>query len=286
MFATQVAINGLLVGGLYALMALGLSLIWGVMDVINIAHGAFIMLGAYTTFWLRVEFGIDPLISLPISLVLLFVIGFLLQKYLINLVIRAELFITLLLTFGIEILIVNLALVFWTANVRRVVTGYSGSSISVGELTVPLVRVIAFVIALILAGALFVLLERTRMGRAIRATSQDLLAARLTGTNVSNTYAITFGLGAGLAGAAGSLWSMLFPITPTMGGVLTLKSFVVSVIGGLGTMAGPVVGGLVLGLAENFTSAYVGPTFPNLISFGLLVVTLILRPRGILGGRR
>ncbi|RME49135.1 MAG: branched-chain amino acid ABC transporter permease [Chloroflexi bacterium] len=266
-------------------MALGLSLIWGVMDVINVAHGAFIMLGAYTTYWLF-QAGIDPLVSLPISLGLLFILGFLLQKYLINLVIRAELFITLLLTFGIEILIVNLARVVWTANVRRVATSYSGASISIGELTVPLVRVVAFVIALILAGALFVLLERTRMGRAIRATSQDLLAARLTGTNVSNTYAITFGLGAGLAGAAGSLWSMLFPITPTMGGVLTLKSFVVSVIGGLGTMAGPVIGGLVLGVAENFTSAYIGPTFPNLVSFGLLVITLILRPRGILGGRR
>ncbi len=285
MFATQVAINGLLVGGLYALMALGLSLIWGVMDVINIAHGAFIMLGAYTTYWLF-KAGVDPLISLPISLGLLFLLGFLLQKYLINLVIRAELFITLLLTFGLEILIVNLARVVWTANVRRVATSYSGSSISIGELTVPLVRVVAFVVALILAGALFLLLERTRLGRAIRATSQDLLAARLTGTNVSNTYAITFGLGAGLAGAAGSLWSMLFPITPTMGGVLTLKSFVVSVIGGLGTMAGPVVGGLVLGVAENFTSAYIGPTFPNLISFALLVLTLVLRPRGILGGRR
>lgn len=285
MFATQVAINGLLVGGLYALMALGLSLIWGVMDVINIAHGAFIMLGAYTTYWLF-KAGVDPLVSLPISLGLLFLLGFLLQKYLINLVIRAELFITLLLTFGLEILIVNLARVVWTANVRRVATSYSGAGFSLGELTVPLVRVVAFVVALVLAGALFLLLERTRLGRAIRATSQDLLAARLTGTNVSNTYAITFGLGAGLAGAAGSLWSMLFPITPTMGGVLTLKSFVVSVIGGLGTMAGPVVGGLVLGVAENFTSAYIGPTFPNLISFALLVITLILRPRGILGGRR
>lgn len=285
MFATQVAINGLLVGGLYALMALGLSLVWGVMDVINIAHGAFIMLGAYTTYWLH-QAGIDPLISLPISLGLLFIVGFLLQKYLINLVIRAELFITLLLTFGIEILIMNLALVAWTANVRRVTTSYSGASLSAGGLTIPLVRIIAFITALILAGVLFLLLERTRMGRAIRATSQDLLAARLTGTNVSNTYAITFGLGAGLAGAAGSLWSMLFPITPTMGGVLTLKSFVVSVIGGLGTMAGPVVGGLVLGLAENFTSAYVSTTLPNLVSFGLLVLTLIVRPRGILGGRR
>ena len=285
MFATQVAINGLLVGGLYALMALGLSLIWGVMDVINVAHGAFIMLGAYTTYWLF-QAGVDPLISLPISLALLFLLGYLLQKYLINMVIRAELFITLLLTFGIEILIVNLARVIWTANVRRVATTYSGASLSLGELTIPLVRVVAFLVALVLAGLLFLLLERTRMGRAIRATSQDLLAARLTGTNVSNTYAITFGLGTGLAGAAGSLWSMLFPITPTMGGVLTLKSFAVSVIGGLGTMAGPVVGGLVLGVVENFTSAYIGPTFPNLISFTLLVITLVLRPRGILGGRR
>lgn len=285
MFASQVFINGLLVGGLYALMALGLSLIWGVMDVINIAHGAFIMLGAYITFWLF-KAGIDPLLSLPVSMGALFVLGFLLQKYVINLVIRAELFVTLLLTFGIDILIVNLARVAWTADVRRVATSYSGASLDVAGLTIPLVRIIAFVLALVLAGALFLLLERTRMGRAIRATSQDLLAARLMGTPVSNTYAITFGLGAAAAGAAGTLWSMLFPITPTMGGVLTLKSFAVTIIGGLGTMAGPVVGGLILGIVENFTSAYVGTTFPNLVSFALLVLTLIVRPRGLLGGRR
>ncbi len=286
MFAGQVAVNGLLVGGLYALMALGLSMIWGVMDVINIAHGAFIMLGAYITYWLFHLFGVDPLISLIFSASSLFLLGFLLQKYLINLVIRAEMFITLLLTFGIDILIVNLARVLWTANVRRVATSYSGANFTVVGITIPVIRVVAFIVAIALGLLTYLLLERTRTGRAIRATSQDLLAARLNGVNVSNTYAITFGLGTALAGAAGSLWSMLFPITPTMGGVLTLKSFVVTVIGGLGTMVGPLVGGLVLGVAENFASAYIGPTFPNLVSFTLLVVTLIIRPRGLLGGRR
>jgi branched-chain amino acid transport system permease protein len=129
------------------------------------------------------------------------------------------------------------------------------------------------------------LLERTRLGRAIRATAQELRAARLTGIPVGHIYAVTFGLGSALAGAAGAMWGMLFPITPFMGKTLTLKSFVVAVLGGLGTMLGPIVGGLVLGIAESITSTFIGPTYPNVISFGLLVLILIFRPTGVLGRR-
>lgn len=286
MLPLQIGVNGLLLGGMYALMALGLSLIWGVMNIINIAHGAFIMLGAYTTFWLTKALGVDPFLTLIISMTGLFLLGYLIQKYLLNLVIRAEMFITLLLTFGIDILIVNLARVAWTADVRRVVTAYSGSNLTIAGVTIPLMRLLTFLVAMILVGLLFTFIENTKVGRGIRATSQDLLAARLTGVKVPHTYALTFGLGVSLAGAAGSLWSMLFPITPTMGGVLTLKSFVVTIVGGLGTMIGPLVGGLVLGLAEKFGSAYLGPTFQNLISFGLLVLILLVRPQGILGGKK
>lgn len=279
----QIIINGILKGGLYALMALGMSLIWGVMDIINIAHGAFIMLGAYCTYWFFSLLGIDPFISLFLSVAILFVIGYAIQRYLINLVIRATIFITLILAFGIEIFISNLALVMWTANVRMVQVPYGASNFSIGGVTIPYARLGAFIIALIIAGIFYYILNKTRLGRSIRATSQDLDAARLVGVDVAKTYSFTFGLGVGAAGAAGTLWAVLFPINPMMGGVLTLKSFVVVILGGLGTMFGPIVGGLTLGVAEALGTNWFGATYENLISFTILVLVLIFLPKGILG---
>ena len=280
----QIIINGVLKGGLYALMALGMSLIWGVMDIINIAHGAFIMLGAYCSYWFFSLLGVDPFISLFLSIFILFIIGYGIQRYLINLVIRATIFITLILAFGIEIFINNLALVMWTADVRKIQVPYGASNFSIGNfVTIPYVRLGAFLIALIIACVFYFILNKTRLGRSIRATSQDLDAARLVGVDVAKTYALTFGLGVGAAGAAGTLWAILFPINPMMGGILTLKSFVVVIIGGLGTMFGPIVGGLTLGVAEALGSNWFGTTYENFISFSILVLVLIFLPRGILG---
>jgi len=280
----QIIINGVLKGGLYALMALGMSLIWGVMDIINIAHGAFIMLGAYCSYWFFSLLGVDPFISLFLSIFILFIVGYGIQRYLINLVIRATIFITLILAFGIEIFINNLALVMWTADVRKIQVPYGASNFSIGSfVTIPYVRLGAFLIALIIACVFYFILNKTRLGRSIRATSQDLDAARLVGVDVAKTYALTFGLGVGAAGAAGTLWAILFPINPMMGGILTLKSFVVVIIGGLGTMFGPIVGGLTLGVAEALGSNWFGTTYENFISFSILVLVLIFLPRGILG---
>jgi branched-chain amino acid transport system permease protein len=281
----QVLINGILLGGLYGVMALGMSLIWGVMNIVNIAHGALIMLGAYLTFWMFNLWGVDPFVSLPLTIAALFVYGYCLQRWVLNLIVRAQLFLTLLITFGVEVVMINLARLLWSSDLRHVTPAYAASNFDVGDLTIPLVRLWVFVTTLVLSVVFLVILERTRLGRAIRATSEELRAARLTGIPVAHIYAVTFGLGAALAGAAGGLWGRLFPITPVMGGSLTLKSFVVAVLGGLGTMMGAIVGGLVLGLAESFTATYVGPTYPNAISFGLLVVILIVRPTGILGRR-
>ncbi len=285
MLALQVLINGILLGGLYGLMALGMSLIWGVMNIVNIAHGALIMLGAYVTYWLFTLWGLDPFISLPATIVLLFVYGYCLQRYLLNLIVRAQLFLTLLITFGVEVVMVNLVRIAWSSDLRQVTPTYAGANFAIGGVTVPYVRLWVFVTTVILSVGFLLILEKTRLGRAIRATSEELRAARLTGIPVAHIYAVTFGLGAALAGAAGGLWGMLFPITPIMGGGLTLKSFVVAVLGGLGTMMGALVGGLVLGLAESFTATYLGPTYPNAISFGLLVLILIVRPTGLLGRR-
>ena len=280
----QILVNGILMGGLYALMAIGMSLIWGVMDIINIAHGSFIMLGAFTTYWLFSLFGIDPFLSLIFSMTLLFALGYGIQRYLINYIIRAGAFITLILAFGIEIFINNLALVSWTADVRKVQVSYGAANFSMGPwVTIPTVRLLAFLLVIIISLAFFYILNRTNLGRSIRATSQDLDAARLVGVDVAKTYAITFGLGVGAAGAAGTLWSILFPISPMMGGELTLKSFVVVIIGGLGSMMGPIIGGLALGITDAFGTDWFGSTYGNLIGFTILVLVLIIRPKGILG---
>jgi len=285
MLTLQVLINGILLGGLYGIMAIGMSLIWGVMNIVNIAHGPLIMLGAYITFWTFTLWGWDPFLSLPVTILALFVYGYLLQRLILNLVVRAQLFLTLLLTFGIEVVMVNLARIFWSSDLRQVTPSYAGANFAVGGLTVPYVRLWVFVTTVVLSVIFLLIMERTRLGRAIRATAEELRAARLTGIPVGHIYAVTYGLGAALAGAAGAMWGMLFPVTPFMGGALTLKSFVVAVLGGLGTMMGAVVGGLILGLAESFSSTFIGPTYPNAISFGLLVLILIFRPTGVLGKR-
>jgi branched-chain amino acid transport system permease protein len=216
----------------------------------------------------------------------IFLLGWLIQKYLINLVVQADIFITLLLTFGIELLINNFALLFWTADVRKVQVGYGAANFQFFGATVPYVRLAAFIMALLISAILFQLMNRSRTGRAIRATSQELDAAKLSGVRVGNIYASTFAIGTSLAAAAGTLWAILFPISPTMGGILTLKSFVVTIIGGLGTMLGPLVGGLILGIAEALGTNWFGSTYENLISFAIFLVVLIFMPRGILGVRR
>jgi branched-chain amino acid transport system permease protein len=285
MLLAQVLVNGILLGGLYGLMALGMSLIWGVMNIVNIAHGALIMLGAYLTFWMFTLWGWDPFLSLPATIVALFIYGYIVQRFLLNLIVRAQLFLTLLITFGLEVVMVNLARIIWSSDLRQATPAYAANNFEVAGVTVPYVRLWVFITTVVLSVLFLLVLERTKLGRAIRATSEELRAARLTGIPVAHIYAVTFGLGAALAGAAGGLWGMLFPITPVMGGGLTLKSFVVAVLGGLGTMMGAIVGGLVLGIAESFTSTYVGPTYPNAVSFGLLVLILIVRPTGLVGRR-
>ena len=249
----QILVNGILKGGLYALMAMGMSLIWGVMDIINIAHGSFIMLGAFTTYWLFTLLGMDPFVSLVFSTAILFVLGYGVQRFLINYVIRASAFITLILAFGIEIFINNAALVSWTADVRKVKVSYGAANFSLGSYaTIPTIRLLAFLLVIVISLVFFFILNRTNLGRSIRATSQDLEGARLVGVDVARTYAVTFGLGVGAAGAAGTLWSILFPISPLMGGELTLKSFVVVIIGGLGSMVGPIIGLPVLRLRGHY----------------------------------
>jgi branched-chain amino acid transport system permease protein len=279
----QILVNGILLGGLYALMALGLALVWGVLNIVNLAHGALIMLGAYVCYYLFTGLNLDPFAALPLTMLTLFVFGYLLQRYVLNLVIRAPMFNTLLITFGIDVVLTYLAQIFFSADYRTINPTYAGSNFALFGATVPVVRLLAFLVALVLTSLLWLFLARARLGRAIRATAQNLVAARLYGVEPRRIYALTFGLGAALAGAAGGLYGVVSQVNPYIGGSLTAKSFAIAIIGGLENPLGVVVGGLFLGIVESLTSLYIGPTYADVASFGILVLVLIVRPTGLLG---
>jgi branched-chain amino acid transport system permease protein len=279
----QVFANGVLLGGLYALMALGLVLVWGVLNIVNLAHGAFIMLGAYVCYYAFAVLGIDPFVAVPLAMLALFCVGYLIQCYVLNLVIRAPMFNTLLITFGIEVVVTYLAQIVFSADYRTINPSYAGTSFVLLGATVPVARIAAFGAAISLTVALWLLLHHTRIGRAIRATAQNLTAARLYGVNPRRLYALTFGLGAGLAGAAGGLYGVVSQINPYIGSALTAKSFAIAIIGGLQNPLFVIAGGLFLGITESLTALYIGPTYTDVVSFGILVLVLIVRPTGLLG---
>jgi branched-chain amino acid transport system permease protein len=279
----QVLINGVLLGGFYAIMALGLALVWGVLNIVNLAHGAFIMLGAYLSWYLYQYGGIDPFIGLPLNAVIMFAVGYAMQRGLLNLIVRAPMFNTLLITFGIEVVLTYLAQLAFTADFRTINPPYAGDNITLGSIVIPDVRLFAFGAAIILTLAMWVFLLRTKLGRAIRATAQNLVAARLYGVEPRHLYAMTFGIGIGLAGAAGALYGVTSQVNPYIGASLTAKSFAISIIGGLENPLGVIVGGLALGIIESLALLYVGATFGDVATFGVLVLVLIVRPTGLLG---
>ncbi len=281
----QVLVNWLLLGSLYAAVALGFSLVWGIMNIVNLAHGAFIIVGAYAAFWLYTQLHIDPYIGIPLTMAVLFIIGWIVQYVAINRVIRAPLLVTFLLTFGLNLLIVDLVQQFFSSDLRSINTAYAGNGIDIGSTHIAFDRLIAAVIAVLLTAALNYFLTRTRTGNAILATGMDRDAARLMGISIRNTYALTFAIGAALAGAAGAMLSELYPFDPSGGGTFTLRAFVIVVLGGLGTPWGVLAGGLVFGLAETVVPLIpgVGPGYDDAIAFAVLVAVLIFRPNGLLG---
>jgi len=288
----QDLVNGILAGGILAVVALGFSLVWGIMNIINLAHGAFVMLGAYVTWQLFTSFHLDPFLSLPISFVVLFVLGYLIQRFIINWVARAPVLTTFLLTFGLSLLVVNIALLIWTGDTRGVTTAYSGSNFTIGGITVPWAKLYTLIAALVITGVMYVWLHRSKTGRAIRATSMDIGAAQLAGVRVAQIYSIVFGLGAGLAGVAGTLVSLSYSLNPAMGQPFLIKGFVVCVLGGLGSVEGALVGGLTYGIVESFASQLdfsigsqhiSGAGLQDAVALVVLLVVLIFRPTGIMG---
>jgi branched-chain amino acid transport system permease protein len=306
MLVTQYAVNGLLVGAVFALIALGFSLVWGILNIINLAHAAFIMLGAYLTWVLVNHTGMEPVLTVPIVMAVLFALGYALQRGLLNFVMRAPLLTTFLMTFGLETLIVNLGQRIWSANTRSVAVAYSGRGIifnaagvhlgrpgEASNIVIPFVALIAFLIALALVGLVYLVMERTRTGNAIRAVGMDITAARLMGIDIGHTYALTFAISAALAGAAGCLIAISQGFSPTTFGPYNIRAFVVVVLGGLGSVPGALVGGVVFGLIDQFSQAplphhgiFGWTSFARVkdaIFFLILLSILILRPTGLIG---
>ncbi|NKZ05897.1 branched-chain amino acid ABC transporter permease [Actinomadura latina] len=280
----QATVYGLLQGGLLALIAVGFSLVWGVMNVINLSHGAFVLVGAYLTWELNQRLGLDPFAAIVPVAVALFAAGYLVQRGLINLVVKAPIFITLLLTFGLELVVVNGLILLYSGDYRSVTTGYAGDGFTLlTGVRVPLGRLLAAAVALAITLVLVAVMRRTRTGLAILATGMDRGAAQLMGIRARHVYALTFGIATAMAGTAGAAVSAVGTFSPADAGRFTLFSFVAAVLGGLGNMYGALIGGIVLGLVEAWGGQLLPGTLVNAVAFGVLVVVLAVRPQGIAG---
>jgi branched-chain amino acid transport system permease protein len=285
MIYLQIAANGVVLGALYACIAVGFSLVWGVLNVINILHGTFIVLGSYVAYFAYVRLGIHPFISIVIAGAALFAFGYVLQAGIINRVVAAPVLITLTLTFGLDLILNNAMLIAFTADYQGITLAHPLQSLELGPIFLPGDRVAAMVLAIVLTVLLQRLLRGSRVGRAIVAVRMDREAAALMGVDVKRINAVTFALGAFMAGAAGALLSIIYPISPLNSQVFLGKAFVVCVLGGLGSVPGAILGGLVLGVIESFGGYWFGPEHVVTLSFGLLLVLLFVRPNGLLGRR-
>ena len=281
----QAVINGLLIGGIYALVSIGVTLIFGVIKIVNFAQGEFVMIGMYISFFLATQFGIDPIVSLIVSMPILFVVGVLIQHFLIRRVLGLNDLPQIFLTFALSLLILNLALMLLTANYRTVHTWYSDEALHLGGLYIPVAKLIAFVLAMVLSGLLWVFLHATDLGKAMRAAAQKPEVAMLMGINPNRVFCVALGIALALAGAAGSLLMPFYPAYPMVGQVFVLMAFVAVVLGTLGNVVGALVASLMMGVAESLGIQFVGADSGLIVVFMMLLLTLAVRPTGLAGGR-
>jgi branched-chain amino acid transport system permease protein len=281
----QAVINGLLIGGIYALVSIGVTLIFGVVKIVNFAQGEFVMLGMYISFFLFSYFGIDPLLSLFVSMPALFLLGVLIQHFLIRRVLGPNDMPQIFLTFALSLLLLNLSLLFFSANYRTVHTFYSDEAFHFGGLYVPEAKLIAFVLAMALSGALWAFLHATDLGKAMRAAAQKPDVAVLMGINPNRVFAVAFGTALALAGAAGSLLMPFYSAYPFVGQVFVLMAFVAVVLGTLGNVIGALVASLMMGVAESLGIQFVGADSGLIVVFAMLLLTLALKPNGLGAGR-
>ena len=281
----NVAVSGVLTGLVYGLMALGLSVIFGVVRVVNFAHGEMMSIAMYIAVVLFSQFHLDPLIMLlPIAAVL-FVFGYALQAMLINPFITRPEYSQFLLLVALAIIIVNVLLIIFGPDARSVQTSYAFDSFQIGPLIVDATKVYAAIAAVVFAAALFAFFRFTLVGKAIRACADNYTGALVVGLDVKRLYALTFGLGAACVGAAGTMMTLLIDTTPMLGPTYTLLAFIIVITGGLGSMAGALLGGVLIGLTEALAGLLFTPSTKSMFAFGILVLVLLFRPQGLLGQR-
>ncbi len=280
--ATPIAM-GILYGGLYVIIALGLSLVFGVMKVINVAHGDMVILGSYLSFVAMTSWGLDPILWLLLGIPLFFIMGMFIQKFLLNRAFEMSADAALIIAFGISLIIQNAAQLVWTPLSRGLITSYSFESFKIGDVYIPLVYLLDFVAALVVMLAVHQFLKRTYLGQAITAASQDRQAAELMGINPTRVYQIAFGLAMALAAIAGVFLGLTFPFTPTSGVPFLIIAFGVIILGGLGSMVGTFLGGMIFGLSQALGGYFWGPTGQLLVPFLMVLLVLTIRPHGLFG---
>ncbi len=275
-FSVQLLIDGLLVGSIFALAAYGMALLWGVMNIINISQGDYVILGGYVTLTLY-NAGIHPLFGVPVAAVVLFIVGWAIYRAVIYRVVDRDLFISILATFGISILLQQLMDQIFGADIQSAESGLGQIFLFDNQVTVSQIKLVALAVVIVVGVALVLFFKKSRMGQAIRATAQNARAARLMGINTDRVYAMTFAMNAALCGAAGALVVMTWVIQPFIGLAYTIRSFMIVVVAGLGNIAGVVAAALGLGAAEQFAAFLLGAEFQIGFVFGLLVVILLVR---------
>jgi branched-chain amino acid transport system permease protein len=276
-------ISGLLLGGLYAIAALGLSLVFGVMRLVNIVHGEFLLLAAYLNFSIASALGLDPLLAVLLIAPVMFLIGYVIQRWVLNPLMHRGGEPPLLAAFGLSIIAQNVMLLIWGADARTLTTGYSNLGVSLFGVRVPLMYLIAFVLAIILIAAVQLFISHSYLGKAIRAATQDPSTAQVMGINPRTIYTFTYGIGAAIATLGGTLIGLIFSFTPTSGLTWLLKGFVVVVMGGMGSIVGILAAGGILGIAEGIGGAIVGTGYRDMIGFLIFLIVLVFWPRGLFG---
>lgn len=280
---SQLILNGILLGGIYSLISIGLTLIFGVTRIVNFAHGEFLMLAMYLTFWLNSLQGVDPYLSLVLVAPLLFLAGLIAHRLVIQPILSAPSYMQIFATVGLSVILQNLALFFWKADFRTVESFCGSSGVRVGTLMCGAPKLIAFAASILITFGLHVFLKGTYLGKAIRAVVQDREAAQLMGIDIHRIYLLTFGIGTFCVGVAGTLMSPIYAIFPTVGVYFVLTAFVVVVLGGLGSLPGAFLGGLIIGVIDSLAGFFVSPQLKEGIYFVIFLTVLVLRPSGLFG---
>ena len=279
----QVILNGLIIGGTYALMAVGLTFLLGFMDLVNMAHGELYMLGAYFTFFFIVTAGLPHVIGIPLAIVVAFLFGLGVERVFLRPLWDKDILIRMLMTVGISIALPNLVTVLVTALPRKVPSPIQANPVVIGPLRIAPVQFVIVTVSILLIISFHLFMQRTKTGKAMRATFQDKEVAAAMGINTKRIYAFTFAIGCAMAAASGALLSMVYNVTPTMGSMASSKSFAVVILGGLGNFAGAIIGALIVGVTESFASTYISTGYKDAVAFVLLILILMIKPSGIMG---